>query len=118
MATLGHFAYFYHGGLRAVDVSDPAAPKPVATMSAEQVFGVEGSGFFLLASDGRRLFVSGDRGLVVLEPGPDGRLRVRRRVGGLAEVAGDRLNRGLAVGAKAVYLLSGAGDLLVVPRAD
>ena len=54
----------------------------------------------------------------MLEPDADGKLQVRRRVGGLAEIAGGQLDRDLAVGPKAVYLLSGAGDLLVVPRAD
>jgi hypothetical protein len=118
MATLGRCAYFFHGGLKAVDVSDPAAPKHIATMTKEEVFGPEGFGFFHLASDGRRLFVSGDTGLVILEPDATGKLEVRRRVEDLAELAGDHVSRDLAVGAKAAYLLSGQGDLVIVPLAS
>jgi hypothetical protein len=118
MATLGHCAYFFHAGLEVVDVSDPAEPKHVATMTKEQVFGTDWSAFFDLVSDGQRLFVSGEHGLVVLEPDATGKLEVRRRVKGLAELAGGQVSRDLAVGAKAAYLLSAWGDLVIVPLAN
>ncbi len=114
MATIGSFAYFLNQGLRIADVSDPAEPTLVDRMTRKQVFD-SGSQFYGLTSDAERLYIVGESALVVLTPDANGRLTVSLRVEGIAEIAGGQLNRDLAVGAKAAYLLSERGDLLVVP---